>query len=136
VFVTIGTTLVRAAFAILLGYVAGWRPFGRSERKSSARLILDWLLPPLLFLGRAKKPAAELPAYNIALIFPAGLMVLYLPVLFAYFFPLPLKPDHGNHKSKSLGPSGHGLHGHSHPWPPVWSCKAFSDAGHESRSYA
>lgn len=135
-FVTIGTTLVRVAFTVLLGYVVCWSVFAASERQSFTRPILDSLLAPLLFSGRSQKPRVEQVNHKNPLIFLRWLMVGYLPVLFVYRFPLPLNPEHGNYTSKSPGLSGDGLYGQSNPWPPVWSCESFPGFGRESRSYA
>jgi predicted permease len=88
-FETIVGTLVPVAFVILLGYLAGYRnSFGVSDRKLLTRLILNWLLPPLLFSGIAKTPRADLLNYKIPLIFLIGLMVPYLVVLLVCRFVL------------------------------------------------
>jgi malonate transporter and related proteins len=81
-FETIVGTLVPVAFVILLGYLAGQRnSFGVSDRKLLTKLVLNWLLPPLLFSGIAITPRADLLNYKIPLIFLVGLMVPYLVVL-------------------------------------------------------
>jgi malonate transporter and related proteins len=81
-FETIVGTLVPVAFVILLGYLAGVRnSFGVSDRKLLTKLVLNWLLPALLFSGIAKTPRADLLNYKIPLIFLIGLMVPYLAVL-------------------------------------------------------
>ena len=79
---TIAGTLVPVAFVVLLGYVAGHRNvFGPKERAMITRLVLSWLLPPLLLAGILKTPRADLLDYKIPLVFLIGLMVPYLVVL-------------------------------------------------------
>jgi len=81
-FETIVSTLVPVGFVILLGYLAGYRKvFGVSDRALLTKLVLNWLLPALLFSGIAKTPRADLLNYKIPLIFFIGLVVPYLVVL-------------------------------------------------------
>lgn len=81
-FETILTTLIPVAFVIFLGYLAGRRKkFGVADRGLLTKLVLNWLLPPLLFSGIAKTPRADLLNYKIPLIFLVGLLVPYLAVL-------------------------------------------------------
>jgi predicted permease len=78
----IATTLVPVAFVIALGYMAGRRSFfGIPDRAVLTRLILTWLLPPLLLAGIATTPRADLLDYRIPLMFLVGLMVPYLVVM-------------------------------------------------------
>jgi malonate transporter and related proteins len=82
---TIATTLVPVAFVILLGYLSGRRNvFGVDERTMMTKLVLSWLLPPLLLAGILKTPRADLTDYKIPLIFLVGLMVPYLVALLVY----------------------------------------------------
>jgi malonate transporter len=79
---TIALTLVPVAFVTVLGYVAGRRKFfGVPDRTTLNRLVLTWLLPPLLFAGIATTPRADLLDYRIPLIFLVGLLGPYLVVL-------------------------------------------------------
>jgi len=88
-FGAIVTSLVPVAFAISLGYVAGHRNvFGAAQRKVFTTLVLNWLLPSLLFSGIAKTPRADLLNYKIPLTFAIGLLVPYLAVLLAGRFLL------------------------------------------------
>lgn len=86
---TIASTLLPVAFVIVLGYLAGRRAyFGVPDRTLLTRLVLTWLLPPLLLSGIAKTPRADLLDYKIPLIFFVGLMVPYVAVLLVCRFAL------------------------------------------------
>jgi predicted permease len=86
---TIATTLFPVAFAIFLGYRAGRRKaFLVADRASLTRLVLTWLLPPLLLGGILQTPRADLMNYRIPLLFVLGLMVPYLIVLLGCRFVL------------------------------------------------
>ncbi|MET4292431.1 malonate transporter [Bradyrhizobium sp. LB1.3] len=79
---TIAATLVPVAFVIYLGYRAGrLKFFGSTDRALLTRLVLAWLLPPLLLAGILQTPRADLVDYRIPLLFVVGLMVPYLVVL-------------------------------------------------------
>ena len=79
---TIATTLVPVAFVMFLGYWAGYREiFGATDRTQLTKLVLTWLLPPLLIAGMLKTPRADLMDYRIPLLFVVGLLLPYLVVL-------------------------------------------------------
>ncbi len=79
---TIATTLVPVAFVMFLGYWAGYRNyFGATDRAQLTKLVLTWLLPPLLIAGMLQTPRADLIDYRIPLLFVVGLLVPYLVVL-------------------------------------------------------
>ena len=79
---TIATTLVPVAFVMFLGYWAGHRNyFGATDRAQLTKLVLTWLLPPLLIAGMLKTPRADLMDYRIPLLFVVGLLLPYLVVL-------------------------------------------------------
>ena len=79
---TITTTLVPVAFVLFLGYWAGHRKFfGVTDRAQLTKLVLTWLLPPLLIAGMLKTPRADVMDYRIPLLFVLGLLVPYLVVL-------------------------------------------------------
>ncbi|HTQ71068.1 MAG TPA: AEC family transporter [Acidocella sp.] len=84
---TIATTLIPVTFVLLLGYIAGRRKyFGTADRARLIKLVLTWLLPPLLIAGMLKTPRAELLDYRIPLLFALGLLLPYLVVLLATRF--------------------------------------------------
>jgi malonate transporter and related proteins len=86
---TIATTLVPVAFVIYLGYRAGrLKFFGGTDRALLTRLVLTWLLPPLLLAGILQTPRADLIDYRIPLLFVVGLVVPYLIVLLGCRFVL------------------------------------------------
>lgn len=86
---TIATTLVPVAFVMFLGYWAGWRKFfGVTDRASLTKLVLTWLLPPLLIAGMLQTPRADLMDYRIPLLFVLGLLVPYLVVLLGCLYVL------------------------------------------------
>jgi malonate transporter len=86
---TCDTLLMLGTDFILLGYLAGrLNFFGVTEQALMTRLILTWLLPPLLFSDIAKTPLADLLDYRIPLIFLVGLMGPYLIVLLVCRFVL------------------------------------------------
>lgn len=86
---TIATTLLPVAFVIFLGYRAGrLKFFGGTDRALLTRLVLTWLLPPLLLAGILQTPRADLTDYKIPLLFVVGLMVPYLVVLLGCRFVL------------------------------------------------
>ncbi|OSI22471.1 hypothetical protein BST65_24495 [Bradyrhizobium canariense] len=86
---TIATTLVPVAFVIYLGYRAGsHNAFARTDRALLTRLVLTWLLPPLLLAGILQAPRTDLTNYRIPLLFVVGLMVPYLTVLLGCRFVL------------------------------------------------
>jgi len=86
---TIATTLVPVAFVIALGYVAGNRNLLKvADRVLITKLILTWLLPPLLFAGVLKTPRADLLNYQTPLIFLVGLMVPFLAALLIWRYLL------------------------------------------------
>lgn len=86
---TIAATLVPVALIILLGYFAGRvHFFGVADRTVLTRLVLTWLLPPLLLSGIVRTPRADLLDYRVPLIFLVGLMVPYLVVLLVCRFVL------------------------------------------------
>ena len=85
---TILTTLVPVAFVALLGYLAGRKTFSAKDRVLLTRLVLNWLLPPLLLAGVLETPRSDLLNYKIPLIFLVGLMVPFLAVLLVYRFGL------------------------------------------------
>lgn len=79
---TIATTLIPVAFVMFLGYWAGYRKyFGVTDRAQLTKLVLTWLLPPLLIAGMLKTPRADLMDYRIPLLFVVGLLGPYLVVL-------------------------------------------------------
>jgi len=79
---TIATTLIPVAFVVFLGYWAGRRKyFGRADRAQLSKLVLTWLLPPLLIAGMLQTPRAELMDYRIPLLFVVGLLLPYVVVL-------------------------------------------------------
>jgi malonate transporter len=79
---TIASTLFPVAFAIFLGYRAGrLKAFLVADRALLTRLVLTWLLPPLLLGGILQTPRADLVNYRVPLLFVIGLMVPYLIVL-------------------------------------------------------
>ncbi len=79
---TIATTLIPVTFVLFLGYFAGRRKsFGTADRAQLNKLVLTWLLPPLLIAGMLKTPRAELMDYRIPLLFALGLLLPYLVVL-------------------------------------------------------
>jgi predicted permease len=85
----IATTLVPVAFVIALGYLAGrLKVFGVPDRAMLTRLVLTWLLPPLLLSGIVKTPRADLLDYRIPAVFVVGIMVPYLAVLLGCRFVL------------------------------------------------
>lgn len=76
---TIVTTLVPVAVVVLLGYLAGRQGnFQVADRALLTKLVLSWLLPPLLLGGILKTPRADLLNYRTPLIFLVGLLVPYL----------------------------------------------------------
>lgn len=86
---TIAVTLVPVAFVILLGYLAGRRKaLEPNGRVIITKLVLSWLLPPMLLAGILRTPRVDLLDYKIPLIFLVGLMVPYLVVLFSYRYAL------------------------------------------------
>ena len=86
---TIATTLVPVAFVIFLGDRAGrLKFFGATDRALLTRLVLTWLLPPLLLAGILQTPRADLLDYKIPLLFVVGLMVPYLIALLGCRFVL------------------------------------------------
>lgn len=80
-------TLVPVAFVILLGYLAArFNYLGVKERVVLGKLVLTWLLPPLLLSGILKTPREDLLNYKVPLIFFVGLMLPFLTVfLFSRF---------------------------------------------------
>src|SRR5437660_9170861 len=88
-FGTIVATLVPVAFVVFLGYLAGRKSFKVADRALLTRLVLTWLLPPLLLAGILETPRADLLNYKIPAIFLVGLMVPYLAVLLVCRFVLP-----------------------------------------------
>jgi hypothetical protein len=88
-FNTIASTLVPVAFVVYLGYRAGrFKFFGATDRALLTRLVLTWLLPPLLLAGILQTPHTDLIDYKIPLLFVVGLMVPYLIVLLGSRFIL------------------------------------------------
>lgn len=87
-FDTIFTTLLPVAFVVLVGYFAGRNSFKVSDRTLLTKLVLDWLLPALLFSGVVQTPRADLLNYKIPLVFFIGLMVPYVTVLLVCRFVL------------------------------------------------
>jgi hypothetical protein len=86
---TIATTLLPVPFVTVLGCIAGrFNFFGTADRALMTRLVLTWLLPPLLISGILKTPQADLLDYRIPLIFLVGLMIPYLVVLLVCRFLL------------------------------------------------
>jgi malonate transporter len=86
---TIAATLFPVAFAIFLGYRAGrLDAFRGTDSAMLTRLVLTWLLPPLLLAGILQTPRADLMDYRIPLVFVVGLMVPYLVVLLGCRFVL------------------------------------------------
>ena len=84
---TIATTLVPVAFVVFLGNFAGRRRFfGTPDRALLTRLVMTWLLPPLLLAGILQTPRADLMNYKIPLLFVAGLLIPYLMALFGCLF--------------------------------------------------
>jgi len=88
-FGTIVATLVPVAFVVFLGYLAGRKSFKVADRALLTRLVLTWLLPPLLLAGILETPRADLLNYKLPAIFLVGLMVPYLAVLLVCRFVLP-----------------------------------------------
>jgi len=79
---TIATTLIPVAFVVFLGYWAGRRKyFGSADRAQLSKLVLTWLLPPLLIAGMLQTPRAELMDYRTPLLFVVGLLLPYVVVL-------------------------------------------------------
>jgi malonate transporter and related proteins len=79
---TIATTLIPVAFVTFLGYFAGRRnAFNVADRTRLTKLILDWLLPPLLLGGVLETPRADMLDYKIPLIFVVGLLVPFFLAL-------------------------------------------------------
>jgi malonate transporter and related proteins len=88
-FESIVITIVPVAFVVLLGYVAGSRnSFKVADRALLTKLVLTWLLPPLLLAGILRTPRAALLDYKIPLMFLIGLMVPYLAMLLVCRFAL------------------------------------------------
>jgi predicted permease len=86
---TIATTLIPVAFVIYLGNLAGRRHFfGVPDRALLTRLVMTWLLPPLLLAGILQTPRADLMNYRIPLTFVVGLMVPFLVALLGCLFVL------------------------------------------------
>ena len=86
---TIVTTLIPVAFVMFLGDMAGRRNFFQvADRTLLTKLVLTWLLPPLLLSGILETPRADLLDYKIPLIFLVGLMGPYLIVLLVCRFVL------------------------------------------------
>jgi malonate transporter len=84
---TIATTLLPVAFVIFLGNLAGRRHFfGAPDRALLTRLMMTWLLPPLLLAGILQTPRADLMNYQTPLLFVVGLMVPFLIALFGCLF--------------------------------------------------
>ena len=80
------TTLVPVAFVVFLGYLAGRKSFGVDDRALLSRVVIGWLLPPLLLGGVLETPRADLLNYKIPVIFLVGIMVPFLGVLLVYRF--------------------------------------------------
>lgn len=79
---TIATALIPVTFVLFLGYLAGRRKhFEIADRAQLNKLVLTWLLPPLLIAGMLKTPRAELMDYRIPLLFALGLLLPYFAVL-------------------------------------------------------
>jgi len=86
---TIASALAPVGFVIVLGYVAGRHgSFGVPDRALLTRLVLTWLLPPLLLSGVLKTPRADLLDFRILLIFFVGLIAPYAAVLLICRFVL------------------------------------------------
>ncbi|MEI9424126.1 AEC family transporter [Mesorhizobium sp. Cs1299R1N1] len=86
---TIAVTLVPVAFVIFLGYrAARLKFFGGADRAMLTRLVLTWLLPPLLLAGILQTPRSDLMDYRIPLLFVVGLTVPYLAILLGSLFVL------------------------------------------------
>jgi malonate transporter len=81
VIATILETLVPVAFVIILGYFAGRKSFKVADRALLTRLVLKWLLPPLLVGGIFNTPRADLLNYKIPLVFLVGIMVPFVAAL-------------------------------------------------------
>jgi hypothetical protein len=80
-FDSILSTLVPVAFVIALGYLAGRRNVLKvADRQLLTKVVLTWLLPPLLLSGILKTPRADLLDYKMPLIFLVGLMTPFLLV--------------------------------------------------------
>ena len=89
VFQTILLSLIPVAFVALLGYMAARGKFLQAtERALITKLVMTWLLPPLLLAGILRTPRADLLDYKIPLIFLVGLMAPYLVVLLGCRFVL------------------------------------------------
>lgn len=88
-FETVFTTLIPVSFVVFLGYLAGLKSFKVADRALLTKLILNWLLPPLLLGGILTTPRANLLDYKIPLIFLVGLMVPYLTALVVCRYVLP-----------------------------------------------
>ncbi len=79
---TIATTLIPVAFVVFLGYCAGCRKyFGSADQAQLSKLVLTWLLPPLLIAGMLQTPRAELMDYRTPLPFVVGLLLPYVVIL-------------------------------------------------------
>ena len=74
---------------VLLGYLAGLKSFKIADRALLTKLVLNWLLPPLLLGATLTTPRADLLDYKIPLIFLVGLMVPYLTALLVCRYLLP-----------------------------------------------
>jgi malonate transporter len=85
---TILTTLVPVAFVVFVGYIAGRKSIGAADRALLSKLVINWLLPPLLLGGVLETPRADLLNYKIPLIFLVGLMAPFLAVMLTYRFVL------------------------------------------------
>ena len=88
-FETVFATLIPVSFVVFLGYLAGLKSFKVADRALLTKLILNWLLPPLLLGGILTTPRANLLDYKIPLIFLVGLMVPYLTALVVCRYVLP-----------------------------------------------
>ncbi|MEG9436025.1 AEC family transporter [Edaphobacter sp. HDX4] len=99
---TIFTTLIPVAFVVLLGYLAGRKSLRIADRATLTKLILSWLLPPLLLTGILETPRADLLNYKVPLIFFVGLMVPYITVLLVCRYLLPYRLDEATLKASLL----------------------------------
>jgi predicted permease len=129
-FVNMVTPLVPVAFAILLGYVAGFRVFGVSERKSFAKLILDWLLSPLFIFGNSQNTTSRTVELQNTADFSHRAQVPYLAALLVYRFPLRYNQSTATIRASLLAFPDMVFMG-----IPILG-KSFPDSGHEARSYA
>jgi predicted permease len=78
---TITLSLVPVSLVVTLGYFAGLKVFTIANRELLTKLILKWLLPPLLLSGILATPRPDLLNYKMPLMFLIGLMVPYLVAL-------------------------------------------------------